>query len=804
MNDTADTPDAVPPTPSQELIVARQVYPGRLPILPVPHRPFFPKMVMPFVFDTPALVDLITHVTSSAGGLLGVVLSREAAESTALGPPTTDSALHGVGTIAHVLKVQRDESSGRVSALLGGMDRFRVKQLATREPFTVAEVEYLYEVKAAPSDELKAHVLALVNSIKDLVQLNPLFKEELSLLIGQGITFEDPGRLADLAAFMTTAAGEELQEVLETLEVLPRLDRVLRLLNKELDISRLQAKIRQQIEERVTRQQREYLLREQLKAIKRELGLEKDDKEEEVARYLGRLEQLHPSDEARQRIDEELEKLRILERSSPEYNLTRNYLDWLTSLPWGVESQASVTLEEARDVLDEHHYGLGDVKARIVEFIAAGMLRGGYGGSIICLVGPPGVGKTSIGRSIARALGREFYRFSLGGMHDEAEIKGHRRTYIGAMPGKVLQALRVCKTANPLIMLDEIDKLAVGAQGDPASALLEALDPEQNRDFLDHYLDVRFDLSGVLFVCTANQLDTIPPPLLDRMEVIQLSGYLLEEKLEIARRFLIPREIESLKLGSGQLRFTTSALRALIDGYARDAGVRALEKQIKRIFRKVAVELVEDRTRSVRIGPESLVGYLGKRVFADELVFDRPRPGVVRGLAWTSMGGETLCVESTPVRTSSPGFKQTGQLGKVMVESSDIAYTFVRSLCAERGSCGGFFDDHFIHLHVPAGATPKDGPSAGVTMAASLYTLAHGKAIKPSFAMTGELTVTGQVMPVGGIREKIIAARRAKVKHVVMPLANQGDFETLPEHVKVGIQPHFVRNFAQIIELCLE
>ena len=760
-------------------------------------------MVMPLAVETPGLAELVARSTPTENNLVGLVLSRRTDGSPPEGddPPRPD--LRRIGTIAQILRVQRDEASGRTSILLGGLDRFEIKAILSSKPYITAEVSYLYESRERATDELKAHALALVNSIKDLVQLNPLFKEELSLLIGQGLTFEEPGRLADLAAFMTSAAGDELQEILETLNVQARLDKVLRLLNKELDISRLQAKIRQQIEERVSKQQREFLLREQLKAIKRELGLEKDDKEEEIGRYLARLEGRQLSEEARSRIDEEVEKLRSLEPSSPEFNLTRNYLDWLTILPWGVDRQSKVSLPEARRILEKHHYGLKDVKTRILEFIAAGILRGGYGGSIICLVGPPGVGKTSIGRSIASALDREFYRFSLGGMRDEAEIKGHRRTYIGAMPGKFIQALRVCKTKNPLIMLDEIDKLGVGYQGDPASALLEALDPEQNREFLDHYIDVRFDLSSVLFVCTANQLDTIPLPLLDRMEVIALSGYLLDEKVQIARRFLIPRELGSLKLKRGQLTITGPALRQLIDGYARDAGVRNLEKQIRRIARKSAVKIVEDSSLPIRVGPESLEELLGKRVFAGEQMFHAPRPGVVRGLAWTNMGGDTLCIEALPIRAGQPGFKQTGQLGKVMIESSDIAYTFVRSLCSQDNGCRDFFEQHLIHLHVPAGATPKDGPSAGITMAAALYTLAHNRPIAASFAMTGELTLTGHVMPVGGIKEKMIAARRAKVKHVVLPIGNQGDFESLPEHVKKGLRPHFVAEFRQVIDLCL-
>jgi ATP-dependent Lon protease len=576
---------------------------------------------------------------------------------------------------------------------------------------------------------------------------------------------------------------------------------VLALLRKEVDISKLQTKIRQQIDERMSKQQREFFLREQLKAIKQELGLEKDDKDTEIQQFLARLESRQPSEEAVVRIDEEVSKLRLLEPASPEFNLTRNYLDWLTVLPWGVRSEEKVDIKSVRVVLDENHYGLEDVKARILEFVAAGVMKGGFGGSIICLVGPPGVGKTSIGRSIAKALNREFYRFSLGGMRDEAEIKGHRRTYIGAMPGKFIQALRICKTENPVIMLDEIDKIGASFRGDPASALLEALDPEQNREFLDHYLDVRFDLSNILFVCTANQLDTVPPPLLDRMEIIKLSGYILEEKLEIAQRYVVPRELSSLKLPRGKLVIEKAALKELIEGYSRDAGLRSLEQQIKKIIRKSAVKLLEEQPDKIRISAQQIPALLGRRMFSDERMRQRPIPGVVMGLAWTAMGGDTLYVEATKVRSDNAGFKQTGQLGKVMVESSEIAYTHARSLCAADPSCAGFFDRHFVHLHVPAGATPKDGPSAGVTMAAALLSLARNKAIKPSIAMTGELNLSGHVMPVGGIKEKLIAAKRAKVKDVILPRGNQPDYELLPDQVRHGVRVHFVERFTDVAAL---
>jgi ATP-dependent Lon protease len=429
-------------------------------------------------------------------------------------------------------------------------------------------------------------------------------------------------------------------------------------------------------------------------------------------------------------------------------------------------------------------------------------MKGSISGTILCFVGPPGVGKTSIGHSIAEAIGRNFYRFSVGGIRDEAEIKGHRRTYIGALPGKFVQAMKVCKSANPVIMLDEIDKIGASYQGDPASALLEVLDPEQNSDFLDHYLDVRFDLSNVFFICTANQLDTIPRPLLDRMEVIKLSGYIMNEKLGIAKRFLVPKQLREHGVDKGKITFTSGALREIIDGYSREPGVRGLENNIKKIIRKSVKQIVEQRKRKIAIDVKDVGKLLGRRIFLDEHAFKRKEPGVVMGLAWTSMGGDVIFIESSAVETGKAGFKQTGQLGKVMIESSEIAYSFVRSFISEDEKCRAFFEKNSIHLHVPAGATPKDGPSAGITMATSLLSLASGKPVRKNLAMTGELSLTGKVMPIGGVKEKTIAARRNSVKELIFPEENRKEFEELPEHIRKGIKAHFVRCFADVAAIC--
>jgi ATP-dependent Lon protease len=555
------------------------------------------------------------------------------------------------------------------------------------------------------------------------------------------------------------------------------------------------------------KQQREFFLKEQLKAIQKELGIAKDDRTAELDKFKERVSQLTLTDEAKKRVEEEMDKMAILETGSPEYAVTRNYLDWVSLLPWGRHSADKLDLKRAKRVLDRDHYGLTDVKKRILEFLAVGIHKGEIAGSIILLVGPPGVGKTSIGRSIADALGRRFYRFSVGGIRDEAEIKGHRRTYIGAMPGKFIQAMKDAGTANPVIMLDEIDKTGASYHGDPASALLEVLDPEQNADFLDHYLDLRFDLSKVLFVCTANQLDTIPGPLLDRMEVIQLSlldrmeviqlsGYIAEEKLQIAKRYLLPRQVQRAGLQKGAVKLDTSTLRALIDGYARDAGVRRLEKQLGKIVRKCAVKMLEGEEAPIKVTASDLKDYLGSPVFRDERRLSGP--GVVTGLAWTAMGGATLSIEAAATHAFNRGFKLTGQLGDVMKESAEIAYGYVVSHAVEFGADPAFFEKSFIHLHVPAGATPKDGPSAGITMASALLSLARDEPVR-RIAMTGELTLTGEVFPIGGVREKLIAARRAGIKEIILPVDNQGDFEEVPEHIRKGLEVHFASRFEEVV-----
>ncbi len=775
----------------QQLVRASEVLPGIIHLLPVAVRPFFPGQAVPLLMEAERWGETFKTISESGQEFVGIVLAEAPSAEEA-----TTSDFKRVGTVGRVHRVQQVED--RLQVLVECIQRFQIDDFLTEEPPYRARVHYLPEPVNAPSKEVKAYAMAIINTIKELLPLNPLYSEELRMFLDR-FGPEDPSHLADFAASLTTSSNAQLQQVLEAVELLPRMEKVLALLADELEVAKAQHKIRKSVEERMEKQQREFFLREQMKSIQQELGIAKDDRTAELDKFKQRMEGLTLSEEAQKRVQEEMDKMAILETGSPEYAVTRNYLDWITLLPWGKHSEDNLDLEHARKVLDRDHYGLEDVKKRILEFLAVGIMKKEISGSIVLFVGPPGVGKTSIGKSVADALGREFYRFSVGGTRDEAEIKGHRRTYIGAMPGKFIQAMKEVGTENPVIMLDEIDKVGASYQGDPASALLEVLDPEQNSDFLDHYLDLRFDLSKVLFLCTANQLDTIPRPLLDRMEMIQLSGYIANEKLQIARRYLLPRQIKRAGLKRSDVKIDAATLRAITEGYARDAGVRRLEKQLGKIVRKSVVKLLEGAKAPIVVTKEDLKEYLGNPVFRDERSL--AGPGVITGLAWTAMGGATLNVEAVRTHRFNRGFKLTGQLGDVMKESAEIAYGYVVSHAEAFGADPGFFEKGFIHLHVPAGATPKDGPSAGITMASALLSLARGEEIARPLAMTGELTLTGQVFPVGGIREKVIAARRAGIKELILPEENRGDFEEVPDHIRKGIKVHFARTFEDVVPL---
>ncbi len=776
----------------QSLALTQQVMPKRMYLLPVQNRPFFPAQVQPVVVNQDPWQETLKRVKETDHQVLGLcfVDSDESANI----PDSDDLEIMGCAVRTH----QVQHEGGKVQFIAQGLQRFRIVQWLRRKPPFLVEVSYPQEPEEE-ADELKAYTLAIISAIKELLRSNPLYGEEVKQYLSR-FGPDDSSPLADFGASMTSAKGPELQDVLDTVPLLRRMEKVLLLMRKEQEVARLQAEINEEVNTKVQKHQREFFLREQLKVIQRELGMAKDDKTADVERFQARMDELNPPEHVRERFDDELQKLSVLEQGSPEYGVTRNYLDWLTQVPWGQSSEDHFDLDRARKILDRDHDGLEDVKDRIVEFLAEGTFRNSVAGSIVLLVGPPGVGKTSIGRSVADALGRQFYRFSLGGMRDEAEIKGHRRTYIGAMPGKLVQALKDTGVDNPVIMLDEIDKVGASFQGDPASALLETLDPEQNKDFLDHYLDVRMDLSKTLFICTANQLDTIPRPLLDRMDVIRLSGYITEEKVLIAKHHLLPRLLKRSDLKKKQLNISDAAIRQVVEGYAREAGVRNLEKQLHKIVRKGIVRLLDEPDQPVKVGVSDLPDFLGQPHFKREKALKGT--GVVTGLAWTAMGGATLSIEASRIHSSQRGFKLTGQLGDVMRESAEIAYSYVSSNLKRYKGDPAFFDKSFVHLHVPEGATPKDGPSAGITMATALLSIARGEAPQAGLAMTGELTLTGQVLPVGGIREKVIAARRQKISTLILPEANRGDYEELPDYLQEGLNVHFAKHFSDVYSIC--
>lgn len=778
----------------------KQVY-----LIPLTRRPFFPGMAAPIVIEPGPYYEVLKRVAKSKHKFLGLVLTRE--ESCDIYKAKLKS-LYKVGVLARILRIIPIEGGG-AQVVLNMESRFTILGGVKETKSLKARISVHDEKPSEKLDELKAYSINIVTTIKELLKLNPLFKEELQVFLGHS-DFTEPGRLADFAVALTTATREELQEVLESFDLETRIDRALLLLKKEVDLSKLQISINQKIEATITKSQKDYFLREQMRTIKKELGIEKDDKTIDTERFEERLEQRQVPVDVMTTIREEMDKLSALEPLSAEYSVCRNYLDWLTIVPWGIHSEDCQNLSEAEEILEKDHYGLEDIKERILEFIGVGMLAGGVRGSIIGLIGPPGVGKTSIGKSIARALNRKFYRFSVGGMRDEVEIKGHRRTYIGAMPGKLIQALKQCQTMNPVIMLDEVDKMGSSFHGDPASALLEVLDPEQNAEFLDHYLDVRCNLSNVLFIVTANVLDMIPEPLKDRMEILRLSGYIQEEKIEIASKYLIPRNRKAMGLRADQVDFRRPTIAAIINGYAREAGVRTLENYIKKVLRKVALQIVQEREGKGKrkkpgvkhtITTRSLEEYIGKPIFTSDRYYERTPVGVATGLAWTSMGGAILYIETVKVPGEKTEMKLTGQAGDVMKESSQIAWSYLHSALPLFARGYTFFEQSQVHIHIPEGATPKDGPSAGVTMVTALLSLLLDTPVADDLGMTGEITLTGRILPIGGLKEKLIASRRAGLKSLIFPSENRRDYDELPDYLKEGLEVYFVDNYEELFPI---
>ncbi|NGX62071.1 MAG: Lon protease 2 [Chlamydiae bacterium] len=783
----------------ETLDTANPSYPEELYVLPINRRPFFPGMAAPILIEPGPFYEVLKLVAKEKQKYVALALTKkENADIYKAG----FKDLYKVGVLARVLRILPMEGGGAQIVLnmeerLEIVDEVKGKHLR-------ASILYHPEEKSI-TDELKAYSINIISVIKELLKLNPLFKEELQIFLGHS-DFTEPGKLADFAVALTTATREELQQILEAFTMQDRIDKALALLKKELDLSRLQSTINQKIEATITKSQKEYFLKEQLKTIKKELGIEKEEKSIDLEKFEARLKKRDVPVPVMETIQEEIEKLQTLDAISAEYTVCRNYLDWLTIVPWGMYSKERHDLVKAEGILNKDHYGLDEIKQRILELISVGKLTGGLRGSIICLVGPAGVGKTSIGKSVARALNRKFFRFSVGGMRDEAEIKGHRRTYVGAMPGKLVQALKLSQAMNPVIMIDEVDKMGMSYQGDPASALLEVLDPEQNKDFLDHYLDVRLDLSNILFIVTANMIDTIPEPLLDRMEVLRLSGYILEEKVQIAKKFLIPRCRKQMGLKATDVNFTTDALGAIINGYAREAGVRTLENQIKKILRKVAMEIVRSKEKRKKapkhsITKSNLSKYIGKPVYLSDRYYVHNPVGVATGLAWTSHGGATLYIETIKVASDRTDMTLTGQVGDVMKESSQIAWSYLHSAIHKFAPGHTFFEKSQVHIHIPEGATPKDGPSAGITMVTALLSLLLDTPILDNLGMTGELTLTGKVLGVGGIREKLIAARRSGLKILIFPQDNTRDYDELPDYLKKGLEVHFINTYDEVYHI---
>ncbi len=773
----------------RQIVPTSQVLPPKLNILPITGTPIFPGIFTPLMVASPQDVELVERIMTEHG-FLGLVLTR----SQDIENPSGDD-LYRVGTAAKVIR-KVNLPDGGINIFISTLKRFQIKKLIYKEhPITVA-VEYL-EDKNFESNEVRALTRSLISEMKQISENNPLFSEQVRLNM---VNIDYPGKIADFITSILNIDREEQQKVLETLDVHERMMKVLVFIRKEQELISIQQKIMKQINEKISKSQRDYFLKEQLKAIKQELGMPVDSKSSEYQRFKEIIDKLKLDGDIREVVEQELEKFSLMDTNSSEFIVTRNYLDTIVSLPWATPPVKNVDMKKAQRILDDDHYGLEDVKERILEYLAVRTLRKDSKGSILCLVGPPGVGKTSVGKSIARALNKKFFRFSVGGMRDEAEIKGHRRTYVGAMPGKIIQGLKIVKVKDPVFMIDEIDKLGVSFQGDPSSALLEVLDPEQNVAFRDHYLDLPFDISDILFITTANTLDTIPAPLLDRMEVIRLSGYINDEKVAIARKYLIPKSLARTGLGRSDVKYSKAALLQIAEGYAREAGLRNFEKSLDKIHRKLARRSVlEGLEFPVAIGPAQIEEYLGKPIFYEEGIKKITRPGMALGLAWTPLGGAMLTIEAV-ANPGKEGFRLTGQLGNVMQESANIAYTFVRHITGRFGVDKEFFEKNQIHLHVPAGATPKDGPSAGITMASCLFSLATGKKIKSSLAMTGELSLVGQVLPIGGLKEKVIAAKRNKVKEVIIPAQNEKDLADIPEHVQKGIRFHPVDTMEEVLE----
>ena len=764
------------------------------PVMPLRNTVLFPQQVIPIYIGRERSLKLINELDPKKRYI--VVVAQE--DGSIEDPKPED--LYAYGTLAQVLKVF-DMPDNSKSAIVQGISRVKILDYTNLEPYFYAAVESMEDEPI--SDELEVDALAsnLRQAFEDLMKVAPNLTEEHS---GMLKNIQKPNRLTDRAISVITISNQEKQEILEELNIKKRIEKALNLISREIQRIKLGEEIQSEVHDEITKTQREYYLREQMKAIKKELG--EDESSVELKELEDKIKAAKMHEEAEKVALKELDRLSRIPTQSPEYNVSRTYIEWLVDLPWSESTEDRIDLKEALKILDEDHYGLDKVKERIIEYLAVRNLKqkkdpnGTVRGPILCFGGPPGVGKTSLGKSIARAMGREFVRLSLGGVRDEAEIRGHRRTYIGALPGRVIQSIKKAGKNNPVFMLDEIDKLGADFRGDPSSALLEVLDPEQNHSFSDHYLEVDFDLSNVMFIATANYQDAIPPALRDRMEILDFSGYIEDEKVQIAKRHILPKQIEENGLTKDQVSFDAGSIKELIRSYTREAGVRNLEREIANVLRKVARELVEDDTGKIKVNKSKVGDYLGAPRFHSELAERTTKPGVVTGLAWTAAGGDILFVESTQMKGKGQ-LTLTGQLGDVMKESATAGLTFVRSHAEEFGIDSDFNEKSDIHVHVPAGAIPKDGPSAGVSMVTSLVSLLTNIPVKEKVAMTGEITLRGNVLPIGGVKEKVTAAHRAGIKEVILPDLNRKDLEDVPEHVAKDLTFHFAKEISDVLKV---
>ncbi|MBW1899046.1 MAG: endopeptidase La, partial [Deltaproteobacteria bacterium] len=764
----------------------------KLPILPLFDVVLFPKMVLPLVVMEDQSIELIDNAMAG-DRIIGLISSKQ---TEAVSEVYSSENLYSVGTSALILKMAKADDN-RAQLVVQGIGRFKIKEFIEGKTYLQAKVTPVYE-KEEKSKEIQALMSNLLGIYNEVVKLSPGLPQDIGKMAK---SIDDPGILADMITSTLNTPIEDKQKILERWNAKTRLKEVTRLVNYQLEILELGSKIQSQVKGDMDKKQKEYYLRQQLKAIKEELG-EKDETSVEVEEYRAKIDAKNLPEEALKEAERELGRLSRMHPSSSEYTVASTYLDWITALPWNESTVDNLDIKKARKILNEDHFGLEKVKKRIIEYLAVRKLKPDSKGPILCFSGPPGTGKTSLGHSIARALGRKFVRIALGGVRDEAEVRGHRRTYVGALPGRIIQGIRRTETNNPVFMLDEIDKVGSDFRGDPSSALLEVLDPEQNFSFSDHYLDVPFDLSKVMFITTANVLDTIPPALRDRMEILTLHGYTEDEKINIANRYLIPRQRKAHGLKAKQLKISKGAVRHVISGYTREAGLRNLEREIASICRGVASQIAEKKKKTVSVKIEEVAKFIGPVRFTSEISARTSTPGVATGLAWTQFGGEILFIEATSM-PGSKGLTLTGQLGDVMKESATAALSFIRSNAKELGIDEDFFSKHDIHIHVPAGAIPKDGPSAGVTMLTALTSLFTRKPIAKKLAMTGEITLRGQVLPVGGIKEKVLAAHRAGIKTLILPEWNEKDLEGIPKKVRDSIKFHFTGSMFDVLKIAL-